>query len=551
MLQHLYIKNYTLIDVMEIDFNIGFTVITGETGAGKSILLGALSLLLGKRADLSVLMDKEQKCVVEATFDVSKLELTELFEANDLDYERQTVIRREIVPSGKSRAFVNDTPVNLPLLKELGEKLVDIHSQHQTLLLNELDFQREVFDGYVNKPAAMKEYQTVYKQYKAVENKLVDLVERNQQERRDEDYVRFQLDELEAANLNVDEFRELEEKVQMLSHAEEISRSIEMARSILQESEDSVLDRLKEIKDSFSKISDVHPALKELSDRLNSSLIELSDLTREIDRFSGETDFDPADLHLAELRLDDLYRLQQKHHAVDMDELIRIRDEFRARLNAVLSLDEEIETQKALLQQLVKQLELQSKELHESRSNVVPKFEKEVEQLLKSLGMANAEFKVHLTQTERFTLWGKDKILFLFNANRGGTLSEISKSASGGELSRLMLALKSLVHQVKVLPTIIFDEIDSGVSGDIAGKVGNILKGMSNHLQVLTITHLPQIAAKANTHLMVYKSDEKERTTSRIEQLEENSRLEAIARMLSDEKITDAAKQAAIELLNN
>lgn len=551
MLQHLYIKNYTLIDVMEIDFNSGFTVITGETGAGKSILLGALALLLGKRADLSVLMDKEQKCIVEATFDVSKLGLKELFAINDLDYENQTVIRREIVPSGKSRAFVNDTPVNLQFLKELGEKLVDIHSQHQTLLLNEADFQREVFDGYVNKQDMLKEYQITFKQYKKVENKLAELIERNQSERRDEDYVRFQLEELEAANLNIEEFKGLEEKVQMLTHAEEISRSVEMARSVLQGSEDSVLDRLKEIKDSFARISDVHPALKELSDRLNSSLIELSDLTGEIDRFSGETDFDPEDLKQVELRLDDLYRLQQKHHVDNVEELIRLKDEFRQRLNAVLSLDEDIEMQQKLLQELDNKLEGQSKKLHESRSLVVPKFEKEVEQLLKSLGMAHAEFKVRLSPTERFTLWGKDKILFLFNANRGGALSEISKSASGGELSRLMLALKSLVHQVKVLPTIIFDEIDSGVSGDIAGKVGSILKGMSNHLQVLTITHLPQIAAKANTHLMVYKSDEKDRTTSRIEQLADNSRLEAIARMLSDEKVTDAAKQAAIELLNN
>ncbi|MBN2616301.1 MAG: DNA repair protein RecN [Bacteroidales bacterium] len=551
MLHHLSIKNYTLIDAMEIGFGKGFTVITGETGAGKSILLGALSLLLGKRADPGVLMDKSQKCVVEAVFDVGKLELSGFFEENDLDYEDQTVIRREIVPSGKSRAFVNDTPVTLPLLKELGDKLVDIHSQHQTLLLNEAGFQREVFDGYVNKPVFLKEYQDSYKQYKAAEAKLSQLIERNTQEKRDEDYVRFQLDELEAANLNSSEFHELEDKVQMLSHAEEINRSIEMARTVLKERDASVLDQLKEIRDAFSRISEVHPSLKEMSDRLHSSIIELDDLAAEIDRFSGETDFDPSDLQQAEQRLDDLYRLQQKHHAVDMDELIRIRDEFRERLNAVLSLDEEIDSQQKLLDQLVLKLSSRADELSQFRSESVDSFEGAVEEILHQLGMKNAEFRVQLNRMERFGLWGRDEIVFLFNANKGGALSEISKSASGGELSRLMLALKSLVHQVKILPTIIFDEIDAGVSGDIAGKVGNILKNMSEHLQVLTITHLPQIAAKADNHLMVYKSDEKGRTTSRIEHLDDENRLESIARMLSDEKITDAAMQAASELLKN
>ena len=551
MLQHLSIKNYTLIDAMEIGFNKGFTVITGETGAGKSILLGALSLLLGKRADPGVLMDKEKKCVIEATFNLSQLELNDFFEENDLDYDPQTVVRREIVPSGKSRAFINDTPVTLPLLKELGEKLVDIHSQHQTLLLNEADFQREVLDGFVNRPDVLREYQTLYRQFRASEKKLAYLTEKNQQERRDEDYVRFQWNELDAAALDVTEFQELEEKVQMLSHAEEINHSVDMARSLLKENEPSVLDQLNEVREAFSRLSEFHPLLKELGERLHSLVIELGDLANEIEHFSGDTDFDPSELQRVETRLDELYRLQQKHHVSDIQSLIAIRDDFSDKLQSVASLDEEIEAEKQHLEKLTGALSQKASEISNFRKKVVPVFEKEVEKLLQLLGMNNAAFNVRLETSERFGMWGKDTITFLFNANKGGRLSEISKSASGGELSRLMLALKSLVHQVKILPTIIFDEIDAGVSGEIAGKVGNILKGMSQHLQVLTITHLPQIAAKADTHLMVYKSDQKGITTSRIESLDMESRLESIARMLSDEKITDAAKKAASELLNN
>ena len=549
MISKLFIRNYTLIDKAEVDFQQGFTVITGETGAGKSILLGALSLLLGKRADLSVLMDKSSKCVVEAVFDIEKLNLKSFFAENDLDYDAEVVIRREIVPSGKSRAFVNDTPVNLNVLKDLGENLVDIHSQHQTLLLNEADFQREVLDGYVNQPELLQEYKKLFAQYSQSVRKLARLNEENVQAKRDEDYFKFQLEELQAARLNADELPELEERAAMLSHAEEIGMSVALASTILKEDENSVLDQLNKVQDAFSKLSEVHSGIREFVERLHSATIELSDLSDEIERFSDLAEFDPEEMKEVEARLDLIYRLQQKHHVDDIAKLIEIRDDFQQKLDSIFSLDTQIEEEKARLEKLTADLEEKARKMSVLRKKVISGFEKEVEALLQQLGMKDAVFKVQVETLKNFTQWGRDKITFLFNANKGGKLSEISKSASGGELSRLMLALKSLVHQVQVLPTIIFDEIDSGVSGEVAGKVGNILKNMSGQLQVMAITHLPQIAAKADAHFNVYKAEKEGVTTSRIVSLNENGRLEEIAKMLSDETITDVARQAALSLM--
>jgi len=551
MILHLSIKNYTLIDRMEIDFQQGFTVITGETGAGKSILLGALALLLGKRADLTVLMDKNSKCVVEAVFDIQNLNLKSFFEKNDLDFDPEVVIRREIVPSGKSRAFVNDTPVNLNVLKDLAEKLVDIHSQHQTLLLNEADFQREVLDGYVNQPDLLREYQELFTRYAASERKLAQLSEENLQAKRDEDYFKFQLEELQAARLNVEEFPELEEKAAMLAHAEEIGRSVALAKTVLKEDEHSVLDQLTQVQEAFSKLSEVHSGIREFVDRLRSASIELSDLSDEIEHFSGLVEFDPEEMKQVEERLDLIYRLQQKHHAGNITDLIKIRDDFQQKLDSIFSLDSQIEKEKAHLEKLTKELRDKAEKIRGLRKKVSAGFEMEVTARLNQLGMKDAVFKVRIEPLKNFTPSGCDKITFLFNANKGGQMSEISKSASGGELSRLMLALKSLVHQVQVLPTIIFDEIDAGVSGEVAGKMGNILKNMSGQLQVMAITHLPQIAAKADTHFRVYKTEKEGVTTSDIVRLNKNGRLEEIAKMLSDEKITDAARQAALSLMQH
>jgi len=551
MLTKLSIKNYTLIETMEIGFDKGFTVSTGETGAGKSILLGALSLILGKRADLSVLMDKSRKCIVESEFDISRLDLEDFFDAHDLDFEPLTLLRREISPSGKSRAFINDTPVNLTVMKALGEQLVDIHSQHQTLLLNDTLFQLELYDGYVNQTNVLKDYQRVFREFRLSNQRLTKIKEENARAKRDEDYLRFQINELEAAQLDVEEVEALEEKVKLLTHAGEISKTVAMAVQILKEDEVSVLDLLSRLREAFFKLSDYHSDFKDYYSRLDSAVIELSDLADEIERLSGSDEFNPDELQIVRERLDVLYALQQKHHARDMADLIRIYEEYRKQLDAIQSLDEQQQEEERRLAELTTALTTSANKIHVMRTEKVAEFEHSVEHLLRLLGMKEAVFKVQIKNMPHFGERGKDDVRFLFNANKGGDLTEISKSASGGELSRLMLALKSLVHQVKVLPTIIFDEIDAGVFGEIAGKLGNILKEMSRRLQVMSITHLPQIAAKADAHFKVYKTLNNNRTNSAVALLNDESRQEEIAKMLSDEKVTDAARKAALELMRN
>lgn len=550
MLLKLSIKNYTLISSAEIGFRSGFTVITGETGAGKSIMLGALSLILGKRADPSVLMDKEKKCVVEGSFDMSKLNLTRFFEENDLDYEAVTILRREINPAGKSRAFVNDTPVNLNVLKTLGNRLVDIHSQHQTMLLNETGFQLELFDAYVNKPELFHAYALLYRQYRKSRENLTALQQQNEQSKRDEDYFRFQLNELESAALNVDELVSLEEKNKLLSHAVEIKTAADMALGLLKEEDGAVLEQLGRMKEAFTRLSEYHPSIAGFAERLQSSYIELADLAAEIESFSSLNEFNPEELHHVEERLDTLYGLQQKHHVAGIDDLIALREEYRQKLEAISNLDEALTAEKQYLAEISRKLENAAMKLSTLRKQKIPEFEKEVEALLKQMGMKEAQFSVQVEELDTFTARGKETLTFYFNANKGGEPAPVAKTASGGELSRLMLALKSLVHQAGVLPTIIFDEIDAGVSGDIAGKLGNILKKMSSNIQVISITHLPQIASRADVHLKVYKRIENDLTVSEIVSLDKKERLEEIAGMLSDEVITKASRAAAFELLN-
>lgn len=550
MLLKLSINNYTLISAAEIGFRPGFTVITGETGAGKSIMLGALSLILGKRADPSALMDKGKKCVVEGTFDIGKLNLDLFFEENDLDYESITILRREINPAGKSRAFVNDTPVNLNLLKTLGSRLVDIHSQHQTLLLNESGFQLELFDAYVNRPELQQAYELLYRQYRESQNKLAGLQQQNEQSKRDEDYFRFQLNELESAALNVDELTVLEEKNRLLTHAVEIKTAIDMTVSLLKEEDSAVLEQLGKLKETFARLSDYHSSIAEFAERLRSSYIELADLVAEIENFTSLNEFNPAELQQVEQRLDTLYSLQQKHHVAGIDELIALREEYRKKLADISGLDKELAAEKQHLAVVSRKLENAAMKLRAARKQKFPGFEKEVEVLLRQMGMKEAQFHVQMEELDTFTSHGKEALKFYFNANKGGEPAPIAKTASGGELSRLMLALKSLVHQAGVLPTIIFDEIDAGVSGDIAGKLGNILKKMSTHIQVMSITHLPQIASRADIHLKVFKRVEKDKTISEIVSLAPEDRLEEIAKMLSDEEVTKVSRAAASELLN-
>ncbi len=550
MLLKLSINNYTLISAAEIGFRSGFTVVTGETGAGKSIMLGALSLILGKRADPSVLMDKGKKCIVEGAFDISRLNLNSFFEENDLDYESITILRREINPAGKSRAFVNDTPVNLNLLKTLGSRLVDIHSQHQTQLLNETGFQLELFDAYVNQPKLQHTYELLYRQYRESQRKLSGLQQKNEQSRRDEDYFRFQLNELESAALNADELAVLEEKNKLLTHAVEIKTAVDMTVSFLKEDDTAVLEQLGRLKETFARLSEYHSTIAGFAERLQSSYIELTDLAAEIENFASQSGFDPAELQQVEERLDTLYGLQQKHRVAGIDELIALREEYRQKLETISGLEEDMTAEKQHLAEISQKLGKAAMKLRAAREQKIPRFEKEVEALLQQMGMKEAQFRVQVEKLETFAPRGKEALTFYFNANKGGVPAPIAKTASGGELSRLMLALKSLVHQAGVLPTIIFDEIDAGVSGDIAGKLGNILKRMSTHIQVMSITHLPQIASRADVHLKVFKRIEKDKTLTEIVSLRAEDRLEEIAKMLSDEEVTEVSRAAALELLN-
>ncbi len=549
MLQKLSIKNYTLIRQAEIDFPSGFIAITGETGAGKSILLGALSLILGRRADLTVLQDKSKKCVIEGTFDLRRLDLHGFFEKNDLDDEKETLLRREILPSGKSRAFVNDTPVGLPLLRQLGDRLVDIHSQHQTLLLNESGFQLELFDAYVNRPDLKKNYTLHFRAFQKSKKKLEALRSQNARAKRDEDYFRFQLNELDSAALDPEEMKQLEEKSRLLSHAVEINSTTAEAIELLKENDYSILEQLGRMKENFAKISDLHPVINGFFERLHSAVIELSDLASEMEHFASLNDFEPSELQQVEERLDTLYALQQKHHVADVEALIALREEYRRKLENISGLEEEVNAEEQKLAELTRKLEDAAAKLQEARKEKMASFEQEVENVLKQLGMKEARFEVVMTPLDHFSPTGKEQLNFTFSANKGGALMPIAKTASGGELSRLMLALKSLIHQAGILPTIIFDEIDAGVSGDIAGKLGAILQKMSKKIQVISITHLPQIAARADHHFKVYKRTDQNNTLSEIVLLKEEQRLEEIAKMLSDEKVTEASRAAAAELL--
>ncbi len=551
MLQYLTIQNYTLIEKTTIDINSGFTVITGETGAGKSILLGALALLLGKRADITVLKDPDKKCIVEAVFNLSGLELETFFEDNDLDFELETVIRREIAPTGKSRAFINDTPVGITILKKLGEQLVDIHSQHQTLLLNEKGFQRQLFDAYVNEPELLKNLADVYLEYVQTLRDFKKLQEQNNKAKSDEDYFYFQLNELDSAGLDEEEFKALEEKATLLTHSEEIALAVSGALQVLNENENAVIDRVRELKDQFLRLENVNPGLKDVASRLDGVYIELTDLVGDIEKYMDVVQFDPSERQIIEEKLDEIYRLQQKHHVSDIKALIAVRESFRKSLEQITTLDSQLEEVTKSLHFIEKKLDSLSLEIRNKRNKEIPPFQKEVVAVLQQLGMSNARFEVNIEPLDEFKPWGKDQITFLFSANPGTPLTKIARAASGGELSRLMLALKSLVHQKKLLPTIILDEIDSGVSGDIAGKVGAILQTMAQSIQVLAITHLPQIAGRAKYQFKVSKEVVNKTTHSRITLLNREQRLEEIAKMLSDEKVTDAARKVANELLTD
>ncbi|MGZ4118415.1 MAG: DNA repair protein RecN [Bacteroidia bacterium] len=551
MLKHLSVQNYALIDQLEVEFSNGLTIITGETGAGKSILLGALGLVAGSRADTQALQDKSKKCFVEASFNIKEYSLKDFFTSNELDYETTTTIRREINPEGKSRAFINDTPVTLNQLKELAEHLIDIHSQHQTLTLNGSEFQLSVVDAFANHADLINEYAGDFKKFKLLEKQLNDLIEKESQAKKDLDYFQFQFNELEDANLKGNKQAEMEQELETLNNAEDIKLNLSKAANGLTGGEQNLLSALNEIKILLASMAKFKPEINELSTRLTSSYLELKDIANELESLESDIVYDPKRIEILTQALDAIYRLQQKHQVKTIEELITIKDDLSNKLLDFSSLEAEIEKVKKESSTLQKSLLVVAKKISANRKKVIPKLEKEISSLLSSLSMQNAQLKVEHVESEQLSKNGLDNVNFLFSANKGSDFKELNKVASGGELSRLMLSIKSLIAQLTALPTIIFDEIDTGVSGDVAHKIGTILSAMGKNMQVIAITHLPQLASKGNQHLFVYKQDVKNLTQSEIKVLTAEERVVEIAKMLSTGKPTEAALSNAKELLKS
>ena len=547
MLKRLYIKNFTLIDELDIDLYQGFSVITGETGAGKSIILGAIGLLLGQRADSKVIKDK---CVIEAHFDLSRYGLETFFNENDIEYDpTDCIIRRELTSAGKSRAFINDTPVQLNLLKELGEQLIDIHSQHQNLLLNKQDFQLSVVDIIADNTKPLTQYQQTYNEYQSVSKDLEALREAIANNRQNQDFLQFQYDELANANLVEDEQEELEQKSDTMSHAEEIKSALYETDNALSADDTGVVSAIRSARSALSSIQHVFPAASELAQRLESSYIELKDISEEISSQLERVDFDPAELDAINNRLDRLYDLEKKYHVETVSELIAKREELKAQLNNIENSDEALA---ALQQRLATFQALAKKEadiLTKRRLKAAQQIEKEMQSRLVPLGMPNVRFNIQVTE-DTLGRTGQDKVAFLFSATTSTPLQPVSQVASGGEIARVMLSLKAMISGAVKLPTIIFDEIDTGVSGKIAEKMAEIMQEMGNHeRQVISITHLPQIAALGTTHYKVEKKETAQGTISRMTQLSQEERIREIAQMLSGSDISDAAIQNAKQLL--
>lgn len=541
MLQELTIDNYALIDHTDLALDGGMSVITGETGAGKSIMLGALGLLLGQKADVQALLDKSRKCIVEATFNVAQYGLKSLFDEAEIEYDDTTIIRREIQPSGKSRAFVNDTPANLTFLKELGARLIDIHSQHQNMLLSQTSFHLDVVDSMAHTDAERADYSEVYHQMQAKERELSELKRLNAQQGKELDFNKFLLNELENAKLeDPAELETLERKQEIQDKAEEIKSSISMAIGTLDGEETGVVQSLGEMGRTLDRVSTYLPQEADIPGRIETARIDLDDVRRTLQDILETIEFDPDEQARVTERLNTLNSLTQKHSVGTVGELIAIRDDLRKKVGAVESFDERLKELSAELAQLTSVARQKADVLTEKRKAVFAQISDYVESQLHEMGMQNAKLTVSWTQMD-LSPNGQDDIRFLFAANKNGVPTDIAKVASGGEMSRVMLSIKSLLSRTRSLPTIIFDEIDTGVSGDVADKMGKIMDEMSAHMQVLAITHLPQVAARGHRHYKVYKEDTDERTISHIKQLDEAGRVEEIAKMLSGSTITDAA----------
>jgi len=551
MLVSLSITNYTLIDKLEINFKEGFSVITGETGAGKSIIIGALSLILGKRADLNTIRDKSKKCIIEGIFNNGELQLRDFFSQHDLDYESITIMRREILPSGKSRAFINDSPVNLSVLTELGNMFVNIHSQHQTLQLGDSIFQLNVLDSFIDNNDLLADYQEEYKSFNNLTTILKGLENKNTKALKDKDYFTFQFDELDNATLELSTYNKLEERAKYLEHAEEITNALSEAETILGGENAAVIDSLNNIEKTLGKITSYLPLVKDIATRIESTAIELKDVLSEIQSLNTDDDFDLMELNTINDKLNTINTLIHKHHVQSIEELILVRDDYEQKLLSIDSLDDEIKKLKSELAVIEESLKVKAHNLHNKRINGGKRFDIAITKVLQQLGMKDVRFETQVDSISKFSKSGTDNVLFMFSANHGLPLGEISKIASGGELSRLMLAIKSLINKKQILPTVIFDEIDSGVSGDIAGKVGVILNKMAQKHQVISISHLPQIAAKANSHYKVSKLTKSKSTISTIDLLSNDERVKEIAKMLSSEKVTETALGVARELLSS
>lgn len=550
MLHSIYIQNYALISELEIDFNKGLNIITGETGAGKSIVLGALSLILGQRADTSVLKDKTRKCYVEAKFQIELYKIKSFFELNDLDYENLTTIRREITDKGKSRAFINDTPVNLSVLKDLSKNLIDIHSQHESLLLGDDHFQLSLVDSFANHQDLLENYQNKFEEYNILSTEYRKLVKNADNAKSDLDYFQFQFDQLEALKVLEGEQEELETELEKLNHSEEIKVNLSNCHHILSNEETSIISNLKQAKNSIETISKYIKEGSDLVQRIGSVYIELQDINNEVELLDERIEHDPARIEFIRERLDNIYSLEQKHKVSRDKDLIEIKDELQQKIDKINSYDFETEKIKKELTALYNILLKLVVKISENRKNVIPKIEKQVISILQQLGIPNANFKVKQIPTEDFLSTGKETISFMFSANKNIALEELSKVASGGEISRLMISIKSLLVETTTLPTIIFDEIDTGTSGEIAHKMGDIIKEMSEKMQVINITHLPQIASKGDYHYVVYKKDNNESTNTYIKLLSKEERINEIAKMLSGESLSEAAIQNAKVLLS-
>ncbi|MFD2939277.1 DNA repair protein RecN [Flavobacterium notoginsengisoli] len=550
MITSLSIKNYALIEKLTIDFSKGFSIITGETGAGKSIILGAIGLVLGKRADLTSLKNKEEKCVIEAQFEISKYNLKDFFEANDLDYEEETIIRREILPSGKSRAFVNDSPVNLQELQDLSLYLIDIHSQQQTQELSDESVQFKIIDAIANNSDIISDYQKLLKSYKSDKSKWNALLKKQSDSGKEQEYNTFLLNELVAAQLKSGEQEELEVDYEKLNNVEIIKESLDKSLAIANEEQFGVFHNLNEIKNALQKVALFSPEYQNLFERISSLAIEFDDVSKELESCSEKLLNDPVQLELVNQKLQLIYNLQKKHQVDSVADLLQIQTDLGNTLLELDNMDEEIASLSKIIEQKALELDNYADKIHKNRISAIPKLSEQLISILETLGMPNVRFKMELIPSETYFQNGKDELQFLFSANKGTDFGLLKKVASGGEMSRIMLAVKAILAKYSKLPTLIFDEIDTGVSGEIAIRMGEIMKEMSNTMQIFAITHLPQIAAKGDSHFKVSKSTVGDDTLSELKLLSQEDRIIEIAQMLSGANISDSALNHAKQLLN-